>query len=81
MNTLKRKSFVLKALGISKSTLHNRINCGLITPPISIGDRAVAWPSNEIESLINAQISGKSSTEIKLLVQHLVDNRQKAGAV
>jgi len=77
MITLKRKPFALNALGISKSTLHNRINDGLMTPPISIGDRAVAWPSNEIESLVNAQIAGKSQEEIKLLVKVLIKNRKQ----
>jgi len=77
MITLSRKPQVLKCLGISKSTLHNRINDDLMTPPISIGERAVAWPSNEIESLVNAQIAGKSQDEIKLLVKVLIKNRQQ----
>mgnify|MGYP000621406642 CR=1 FL=1 len=80
MNTLNRKPLVLTSLGISKSTLHNRINAGLMTPPISIGDRAVAWPSNEIESLVNAHISGKTPEEIKLLVKVLIEKRKEAGS-
>ena len=75
MITLTRKPAVLTGFGISKSTLHNRINDKLVTPPISIGPRSVAWPSNEIESLIAAQIAGKTPDEIRLLVKVLVEKR------
>jgi len=75
MITLTRRPPVLKGFGISKSTLQNRINKGLMTPPISIGGRLVAWPSNEVESLIKAQIAGKTPDEIRLLVKVLVEQR------
>lgn len=81
MITLNRKPHVLKKSGISKSTLHNRIKDGLFPPPISIGARAVAWPSNEVESLINAQIAGKTHDEMRLLVKVLVEKRTEAGVV
>ena len=80
MINLLKKPTILKACGISKSTLHNRINDGLFPPSISLGARAVAWPSNEVESLINAQISGKTLEEIKLLVKVLVEKRKEVGA-
>jgi len=80
MITLDRKPTLLKGFGISKSTLHNRINDGLITPPIPIGGRAVAWPSNEIESLISAQIAGKTPDEIRLLVKVLIEKRTEGAA-
>jgi len=80
MITLSRKPILLKGFGISKSTLHNRINDGLITPPISIGGRAVAWPSNEVESLIYAQIAGKTPNEIRQLVKVLIEKRTEGVA-
>lgn len=80
MITLERKPSVLRGFGISKSTLHNRIKDGLITPPILIGERAVAWPSNEIESLIGAQVSGKTPDEIRLLVKVLIEQRTRGSA-
>ena len=80
MITLDRKPTVLNGFGISKSNLYNRINDGLITPPVSIGARAVAWPSNEIASLIAAQIAGKSEGEIRLLVKVLIEKRTEGGA-
>jgi len=75
MITLTRRPPVLKGFGISKSTLQNRINSGLMTPPVSIGGRLVAWPSNEVESLIAAQIAGKTPDEIRLLVKVLIEQR------
>ena len=75
MITLTRRPSILKSLGISKSTLQNRINSSLMTPPVSIGGRMVAWPSNEIESLIAAQIAGRTPDEIRLLVKVLIEQR------
>jgi len=46
-----------------------------MTPPVSIGGRMVAWPSNEIESLIAAQIAGRTPDEIRLLVKVLIEQR------
>tara|TARA_R110002049_G_C9172598_1_gene562115 strand:+ start:2433 stop:2687 length:255 start_codon:yes stop_codon:yes gene_type:complete len=77
MNTLLRKPTILTACAFSKSTLHNRINEGLFTPPVSIGARAVAWPSNEVESITNAIIAGKGNDEIKLLVKVLIEKRKE----
>jgi len=79
MVTLERKPTVLRSFGISKSTLHNLINTGLFPAPIQIGSRSVAWPSNEVETLINAKIAGKSLDEIRLLVKVLVKKRKEAG--
>jgi prophage regulatory protein len=75
MIKLRRRPFLLQTFGISKSTLQNRINEGLVPPPIPIGDRAVAWPSNEVESIVNAQIAKKSNDEIKTLVKVLIEKR------
>jgi prophage regulatory protein len=75
--TLLKKPTILKACGISKSTLHNRINDGLFTPPVSIGARAVAWPSNDVESITRAIIAGKGNDEIKLLVKVLIQKRKE----
>jgi prophage regulatory protein len=80
MITLIRKPSVLTSFGISKTTLHSRINDGLITPPISIGGRCVAFPSNEIESLISAQIAGKTPDEMRLLVKVLIEKRIEGAA-
>lgn len=58
-------------LGVSRSTFYLQISDGLITKPVQIGARAVGWPSNEIEAILNARIAGKPIAEIKALVREL----------
>lgn len=76
MNILLRKNEVLASQGFKKSTLHKQINEGVFPPPVSIGPRAVAWPSNEVEQITNARIAGKSPEQLKVLVEDLVAKRQ-----
>jgi len=71
-----RKPKVIKISGVSKSTLHLRINDGLMPPPISIGERAVAYVEHEVLAVIAAQIKGHSDDEIRSLVVELVAQRQ-----
>lgn len=71
-----KKPEVLALTGISKSTLHVRINNGLIPPPVSLGGRAVAFVLHEIKAVLMAQIAGCSNDEIQSLVAELVQLRQ-----
>ncbi|MBU0673015.1 MAG: AlpA family phage regulatory protein [Proteobacteria bacterium] len=64
--------------GLSRSTLYNRISEGLWTRPVSLGFRAVGWPSDEIEALNAARIAGKTDDEIRSLVVQLVADRKFA---
>jgi len=64
--------------GYSRSTIYVRIAQGLWTKPVSLGPRAVGWPSNEIEALNAARISGKTDDEIRLLVLKLESARKAA---
>ncbi|TWX52319.1 helix-turn-helix transcriptional regulator [Colwellia hornerae] len=73
---LVRKKETLTQYGLGRSTFHARINEGLITPAVSLGDRAVAWPAHETQQVIAAMVAGKTKDEIKALVIALVDERQ-----
>jgi len=78
--TIQRLTKAKDSLGVSRSTFYLQIAEGLITKPVPIGARAVGWPSNEIEAILNARIAGKTPTEIKALVKELEKQRtQKAG--
>ena len=78
--TIQRLFKAKESLGVSRSTFYLQINEGLITKPVQIGARAVGWPSNEIEAILNARIAGKKPTEIKEIVKELESQRaQKAG--
>ena len=69
--SLLRQPAVSIESGTPRSTLYLRIAQGLWTEPVKIGERAVAWPVHEIESLNAARIAGKSNEEIRALVIEL----------
>jgi len=73
-----RKPEVLTLTGLSKSTLYNRINSGLFIPPISLGARAVAFVSSEVDTVIQAMIAEKPPAEIKTLVSNLIQQRKQS---
>jgi prophage regulatory protein len=66
-----KKSEVMKLRARSKSSTHLDINAGLLTRPVRIGGRSVAWPRYEIDTLNAARLSGKSDDEIRQIVEAL----------
>ena len=62
--------------GLSRSTIYQRIADGLFPKPVSLGARAVGWPSDEVAALNSARIAGKSDADIRLLVQQLEAKRK-----
>ena len=73
-----RRPTVLSQTARSKSALQLDEKAGLFCPPISIGDRAVAYIKHEVEAVIQARIESKSKDEIKQLVQELINQRKAA---
>ena len=73
--TIERKAEVLNRLGLSRSTLHNKIQNGLWAPPISLGARAVGFIKHETDELITAYINGYSPEQLRELVKNLVAER------
>ena len=67
---------VLRVRGVGKSTHYVDVQNGLVTPPVHIGERSVAWPDSEIEAIVAARIAGKSNDEIRELVSQLIAERQ-----
>lgn len=72
-----RRPEVLTLTARSKSALQLDEKAGLFCPPISIGDRAVAYIKNEVESIIQARIEGRTAEQIKDLVQELIAQRKQ----
>lgn len=64
--------------GLSRSTVYLRISQGLWTKPISLGARAVGWPSSEVAAINAARIAGKTDEEIRALVMKLEAARKAA---
>jgi prophage regulatory protein len=76
--TILRMPAVKSESGLSRSTIYLRVSQGLWTKPVSLGARAVGWPSDEIDLLNAARISGKSDDEIRDLVTKLEAARKVA---
>ncbi len=55
----------------SHASIYNAIKAGLFTKPVPIGQRAVGWPSQEVQAINTARIAGKSDAEIRELVKRL----------
>ena len=76
LQTILRIPAIKSHSGYSRSTIYLRVKQGLWTRQISLGPRAVGWPSSEIEALNAARISGKSDTQIRELVESLHTKRK-----
>ena len=72
-----RRPEVLELNPRSKSALRLDEEAGLFCPPISIGQRAVAYIKNEVEAVIQARIEGQTIEQIKQLVSELIQQRKK----
>ena len=66
----------MEVMGISRTTLYERIKHGLMTPPVKIGLRSVAWPEHEVKAVICARIAEKFEDEIRGLVVQLQEQRK-----
>ena len=64
--------------GLSRSTIYLRVSQGLWTKPVSLGPRAVGWPSDEVEAINTARIAGNTDDEIRVLVTKLEAARKEA---
>ncbi|MEI8209908.1 MAG: AlpA family phage regulatory protein [Methylococcales bacterium] len=73
---LLRRPVVLQLTGKSKSAVYRDISKGLFPKPVSIGGAGVAWLRNEIASINQARITGRSDEEIKQLVIDLEESRK-----
>ena len=54
--SLLRLPQVLARVGLSRSTVYQRMSEGSFPAPVSLGDRAVAWVENEIDAWISDRI-------------------------
>lgn len=61
--------------GLARATIYLRVKQGLLPPPVKLGERAVAWPADEVLAINAARIAGKSAEEIRALVATLTNQR------
>ncbi len=77
-NTIYRLKSVKFESGYSRSMIYLLIKQGLFIKPVRLGQRAVGWPSSEVQALNAARIAGKSDEEIRSLVVNLEAARNAA---
>lgn len=75
--TLIRKAEVQKRYSCGKTLCQNKINAGLIPPPIKLGSRGVAFYESEINATLAVTIAGYTDEQIKEFVRDLVAKRQE----
>lgn len=61
MVKLMRMPDVLDAIGISKSTLYRMVAAGEFPAGVRIGERAIAWPSDEVQEFIRVRRAERGS--------------------
>lgn len=61
--SLLRLPTVIERTGYQRSTLYLKIKQGLFPAPVSLGPRAVAWPSDAIDAWIAARIAASEQKE------------------
>lgn len=71
---------VIRSSGYSRSMLYALISRGLYPKAIKIGERAVAWPSEEVEQMAQAVISSKTAEQRRELVALLERRRSSTEA-
>lgn len=65
----------------SHTSIYTAIKAGLFTTGVAIGQRAVGWPSEEVQAINAARIAGKSEAEIRELVSRLHAKRTESTTV
>jgi prophage regulatory protein len=71
MSILRMQSVKAETGHSSHASIYSAIHDGLFTMPVQIGQRAVGWPSDEVQAIIAARIAGKSLADIRALVDQL----------
>jgi len=73
---IERKPAVLNRTGMSHATLYRRINEGLFPPGVSLGNRSVGWLAHEVDAMLIAFASGKTTEQLQTVVKTLIEKRQ-----
>lgn len=54
--TILRRKQVESRIGLSRSTLYERIRAGTFPAPVSLGGKAVGWIESEVDAWLTTQI-------------------------
>lgn len=78
MTRLLRLRAVLDATGLKRSSLYRLVAARQFPRPIQLGERMVAWPSDDVEAFIAACVRGASTDELRTLTHQLEAARKEA---
>ena len=73
---IERKPAVLSRTGMSHATLYRRIREDLFPPGVTLGNRSVGWLAHEVDAMLHAFASGKTTDELQAIVKKLIEKRQ-----
>ena len=74
---IERKPEVLDRTGMSHATLYRRISDGLFPPGVPLGNNSsVGWLAHEVDAMLNAFASGKTTEELQEVVKKLIEKRK-----
>ena len=73
---IERKPAVLNRTGMSHATLYRRISEGLFPPGVTLGSRSVGWLAHEVDTMLKAFASGKTTEELQAVVKILIEKRR-----
>lgn len=76
MTILLRLPAVAQRTGLRRTAIYDRINAGLLPPPVKLGPRASAWPADEIDACNDALVRGLTTPARKALVTRLIKQRR-----
>jgi predicted DNA-binding transcriptional regulator AlpA len=65
--------------GLSTSTINRKQNEGLFPARLTLSERTVGWPSNEVGVMVKALTMGLTENETKELVGRLHNLRRRVG--
>lgn len=71
-----RKAQAQTPFGCGRTLFQEKINTGLVPPPIKIGKRAIAFYEHEINATLAVTIAGYNDEQIKEFVRELVVKRK-----
>jgi len=66
---------VSRIFGFSRTSIYEQIRDGVFTKPIKVGPKTSRWPDFEVEQIIKARISGKTTKQIRALITSLHASR------
>ena len=68
---------ILSELGISRTTMYQRIRAGTFPEIVKLGTRSLGWSSEEFQDVVNAIRAGLTDDEMQELVREIQKGRRK----